>query len=49
MGGIRIKKPRNLTGGQIGLAVALGVISGIYIFRPYYTEGSEIKPKTKVE
>jgi len=29
-----IRRPRGLTGGQLGLALFTGVLSGVYIFKP---------------
>lgn len=31
---MKIRRPRGLTGAQIGLATVLGVLGGIYIWKP---------------
>lgn len=41
---MKIKKPIGISGGQLSLVIVLGVLSGIYIYRPllvqYKTETS---------
>lgn len=33
---MRIRRPKNLTVPQIGVVIALGILSGVYIYRPYF-------------
>lgn len=35
---IRIRKPKNLTGFQLGMVIFLGVASGYYIWKPLIVE-----------
>lgn len=38
---MKIPKPKNLSVSQIGLAIALGIISGIYIYKPFFITSSK--------
>jgi len=49
-----IKRPRGITGTQLGLAVGLGVISGIYIWKPQFEEywkkqAEDLKKKSELK
>lgn len=35
---MRIRRPKNLTGAELGLATLLGVLGGVYIWKPYITD-----------
>lgn len=37
---IRIRKPKGVTGSQIGLALFLGIVGGYYIWRPLIIEST---------
>lgn len=37
----KIRKPKGVTGSQIGLAVFLGVVGGYYIWKPLIIESRE--------
>lgn len=40
---MRIRKPRSLSGAQIGFVTVLGVIGGYYIWKPVFAPNSSVK------
>jgi hypothetical protein len=44
---MKIRKPGNLTGAQIGFATILGVLGGIYIWRPYFIQYQQQSKETQ--
>lgn len=41
---MKIPRPKSLTVPQIALAVTLGIISGVYIYRPLFVGPDKITP-----
>lgn len=46
---MRIYKPRGITNGQIVLVTILGVIGGIYIWKPLFEEHFPRKKRIQIE
>lgn len=44
---MRIRKPRSLTGAQIGFATVLGVIGGYYIWKPVFAPNVSVEKSTE--
>lgn len=40
---IRIRRPRNLSKFQLAIGLALGVLSGAYIYQPYFIQQRQLK------
>lgn len=40
---IRIRQPRNLSKVQIALGLTIGIISGAYIYQPYFLKQKQLK------
>lgn len=46
---IRIRRPRNLSKAQLFVGLAIGVISGAYIYQPYFLKQKQVQQKEKLE
>jgi len=40
-----IRRPRSIPGWQLGLVVGIGVIAGVYVWRPVFAKLAEDKEK----